>query len=156
MSYRSQLNSQWFQNSQPSKLEVWKESSSKEGSPYLDWSIPDNIFFSFLSLLENRVLKKWRKCILFVTKEVHFYSNFLPVGTSVATNSSHYRLILVLQFFSHFNPSFSIPKGLMCTRKNPNHQLIWYRIFGDTNLTNRRTILTAGVVYYQLYLARNL
>ena len=80
--------------------------------------------FSFLSLLESRVLKNLRKCILFVTKEVHFYSNFLPVGTSVAINSSHYRIILVLKFFSHFNLSFSFPKGLMCTRKNPNHHLI--------------------------------
>ena len=111
--------------------------------------------FSFLSLLESRVLKNLRKCILFVTKEVHFYSNFLPVGTSVAINSSHYRIILVLKFFSHFNLSFSFPKGLMCTRKNPNHHLIQYRTFGDTNLTNRRTTVT-GEVYYQLYLARNL
>ena len=34
MSYRSQPNSQWFLNGQPSKLEVGKEGLSKQGDLY--------------------------------------------------------------------------------------------------------------------------
>ena len=36
MRYRSWLNSQCFRKGQLSNLEVWKESSSKKGLPYLD------------------------------------------------------------------------------------------------------------------------
>ena len=143
MSYRSQLNSQWFQNGQPSKLEVWKESSSKYGSP-MGHALLKRLFYS-LTLISPGYLDAPKPGVGgggIKTKRFSIYNmaNFPPKSTK---HGLRWKLtsLPICRVFDHFSMLNSL------VVRGRRSSLVWSLAFGTTIFENASFFTYIGNMY---------